>query len=80
MSVWLLYGYDTDARQDRVREYTSSAREAFRWTQIKRIDFTDSGHGIVFGSRPHKGKRAPVRRRTDHVERELQRIRKEGKR
>jgi len=77
--VYELYGYDTEARDDRVREYTSSKQLADLWKQIRRIQFTDSGHGIVFGAKPHTGKRKPTRRRTEHVQQELARLRAEAK-
>jgi hypothetical protein len=77
--VYRLYGYDTESRSDRVREYTSSEREAARWGYIKRVQFSDSGHGIVFGAERHHGKRLPVRPRTEHVINEIQRIKAEEK-
>lgn len=60
MSAWCLYGYDTASREDRVREYTSSKTLAQMWDKIERIQFTDSGHGIVFGSITHRGRRKPT--------------------
>lgn len=72
--VYLLYGYDTESRSNRVREYTTSEKEARRWGHIKRVQFGDSGHGIVFGSKRHKGKRLPIRPRTRHVVEELRLI------
>lgn len=65
MSVWILEGYGTDSRYAddvRHREYTTSKKKADLFAQIPRIDFTDSGHGIVFTARPHSGRRLPTRR------------------
>lgn len=79
MSVWACIGFSTEEHGDasvRHREYTTSARKAEQWNEIERIDFTDSGHGIVFSATPHRGPRAPERRGLrDHVERELKRLR-----
>jgi hypothetical protein len=64
MAVWVLEGFGTDSRHPddiRHREYTSSRRTAELFEQIPRIQFTDSGHGIVFQARPHSGRRRPVR-------------------
>lgn len=65
MSVWVLEAYGTDSRYGddvRYRAYTTSAKRAEEFAKIPRIQFTDSGHGIVFVARPHSGKRLPVRR------------------
>jgi hypothetical protein len=48
MRVWCLEGYDTGAREARWREYTYSDAKAEAWERLPRIQFTDSGHGIVF--------------------------------
>jgi hypothetical protein len=61
MPVYELIGYGTETRDDiRHREYTTSAAKADLFEKIPRIDFTDSGHGIVFVARPHYGKRKPT--------------------
>ncbi len=65
MSVWVLEGYGTDSRYHddvRHREYTTSAKKAALFSQIPRIQFTDSGHGIEFVALPHRGRRLPERR------------------
>lgn len=49
--------YDTDMRADRCRFYTTSKKRADRWASLPRIQFTDSGHGIVFDAKEHAGKR-----------------------
>lgn len=81
MSVWKCVGYDTGAREDRYRIYTASAKRALLWEHIPRIDFTDSGHGIVFTARQHSGKRQPERRvgYDDHPAVELRRLEAEWK-
>lgn len=73
--VWELEGYDTEMREVRCREYTTSRRTAELWAQIPRIQFTDSGHGIVFDARPHKGRRRPTIMRMDHANRWLRELR-----
>ena len=68
MSVWVLEGHDTGAHNHagydgvRHREYTTSKRTAELFGQIPRIQFTDSGHGIVFDASLHSGRRKPTRR------------------
>ena len=60
--VYELIAYNTDCQysQDiRYREYTSSKKKADKFDAIPKIQFTDSGHGIVFHSREHKGHRKP---------------------
>ncbi len=60
--VYELEAYNTDSRYQsdvRYREYTSSKRRAEAFNQIPKIQFSDSGHGIVFSAREHKGKRKP---------------------
>lgn len=51
MTTWLLEGFGTDRRYSddvRYRAYTSSKRKAEAFNQIPKIQFTDSGHGVVF--------------------------------
>ena len=62
MAVWELIGFNTDQRYSDVRwrEYTRSKRKAERFAQIPKIQFSDSGHGIVFDARLHSGARKPV--------------------
>lgn len=60
MAVWMLEAYDTDGRNARCREYTTSRTKAEAWARIPRIDFTDSGHGIVFNVWAHQGRRKPT--------------------
>lgn len=65
MTVWILEGYNTDRRYPddvRHREYTTSRLKADLFKRIPKIQFSDSGHGIVFSAREHTGKRLPVRR------------------
>lgn len=52
MTWFALEVYDTEQREVRCRRYTRSAKKAEAWERIPRIDFTDSGHGLVFQARP----------------------------
>jgi len=81
-----LIGFNTDNRYPedvRWRRYTTSATKARQWERIRKIQFTDSGHGIVFSARklPHRALRQPARenRGSDYVEVELARIAREEK-
>lgn len=69
MSVYCLEMRSTADWQDvRYREYTTSARKAEAFKRVPRIQFTDSGHGIVPFVREHKGRREPcIRVLADHV-------------
>lgn len=78
MSVWRLEAYDTEMREARCREYTTSRRMAEKWERIPRIQFTDSGHGIVFLATPHTGRREPTIRRMDWADKHLREIRGRG--
>ena len=58
--VYELIAYNTDCRYQedvRFREYTSSKKKADKFDNIPKIQFSDSGHGIVFQSREHRGAR-----------------------
>jgi len=70
--IYELLGYNTDCRyhQDiRYRRYTTSAKLAKQFERIPRIQFTDSGHGIVFTAREHHGSKRPdVSTVSDHKE------------
>lgn len=56
--VYELVAYNTETYTDiRYREYTTSKKKASRFQQIPKIQFTDSGHGIVFSVFEHRGKR-----------------------
>lgn len=51
MTTWLLEAYGTDSRyvdDVRYRSYTTSQRKAEAFARIPKIQFSDSGHGIVF--------------------------------
>ena len=69
--IYELEAYNTDCRysQDvRYRSYTSSKKKAGAFDKIPKIQFTDSGHGIVFHSREHSGHRKPnVNNLSDYV-------------
>lgn len=79
MPTWELVAYDTEVREDRSREYTRSATLARMWEEIPRIQFTDSGHGIVFSARElaPRTRRKPTIRRMRHAEEHLARMRRE---
>lgn len=81
MARWELTAYDTEMREDRSREYTTSKRTAELWDKIPRIQFSDSGHGVVFRVREMAaGERAKrVIPRMMHAHRELRRLRDEAK-
>lgn len=69
--IYELIAHNTDQRYPddiRYRGYTSSKKKADLFSQIPKIQFTDSGHGIVFNARLHKGKRKPeIRELSDYV-------------
>ena len=73
--VYELVAFNTDCRyqQDiRYCAYTSSKTKADKFDQIPKIQFTDSGHGIVFNSREHKGHRKPcINNLSDYVNKYL---------
>lgn len=73
--VWQLEAYDTEMREARCREYTTSRRTAELWERIPRIQFTDSGHGIEFIAREHSGPRRPTIRRMGHADEWLRKLR-----
>lgn len=73
--IWELEAYDTEMREARSREYTRSKKMADLWNQIPRIQFSDSGHGIVFNAHPHSGKRRPTMSRMDHADKWLRELR-----
>jgi len=61
--IYVLEAYNTDCRYPndiRYREYTSSKKKAEAFNKIPKIQFSDSGHGIVFCSREHSGQRKPI--------------------
>ena len=73
MTTWLLEAYGTDYRYRddvRYRAYTTSRKKAEAFARIPRIQFTDSGHGIVFTATelPPRTKRLPLRHGlTDYI-------------
>lgn len=71
--IWELRAFNTDRRYDddiRYREYTSSGKKAALFEHIPKIQFSDSGHGIVFSAFKHQGKRKPIVRILDSYVRE----------
>jgi hypothetical protein len=77
--IWALEVYDTEQREARSRRFTRSRKVAERWNRIPRIDFTDSGHGLVFhaieGRR--KTKETPELNPRLYVDREQEQIERE---
>lgn len=60
MTTYCLEMRSTADWQDcRYREYTTSARKAELFKSVPKIQFTDSGHGIVPHVREHSGRREP---------------------
>ena len=60
MSVFCLEMRSTDRWDDvRYREYTRSQRKALAFKAVPRIDFTDSGHGIIPTVCEYSGARLP---------------------
>jgi hypothetical protein len=87
--VWELIGFSTEERGEnavRYRTYTTSTKTARLFDRIPRIDFTDSGHGIVFGAHEHRGKRKPQKGTSSvvghqrYVDEHMARLRDEEKR
>lgn len=62
--TWMLEAYDTGFREVRHRSYTNSKRKADAFAALPRIQFTDSGHGVVFTAEEIDPgtKRLPTRR------------------
>ena len=77
--VYELVAYNTDSRYPgdiRYRKYTSSKKEAELFNKIPKIQFSDSGHGIVFSVREHHGHRLPTRNEvSEYVNREMLKLR-----
>ncbi len=66
MTTWLLEACGTDSHYGddvRYRAYTTSRKRAEAFGRIPRIQFTDSGHGIVFHATEllPRRKRLPLR-------------------
>lgn len=60
MTIYCLEMRSTADWQDvRYREYTTSAKKADLFKNVPKIQFTDSGHGIVPHVREHRGHREP---------------------
>jgi hypothetical protein len=80
MPVWCLEAWDTEQREARTREYTTSDKLAERWERIPRIQFTDSGHGIVFQATAVTRRGQQVGRRMDHAVKHLREMRSDSAR
>lgn len=60
MTTYCLEMRSTANWQDvRYREYTTSAKKAELFKQVPKVQFTDSGHGIVPHVKEHRGRREP---------------------
>ncbi len=79
MRTWELLAVTTETPNEiRYRRYTESERKAEMFGRIAKIQFTDSGHGIVFAARelaPGEGRKAQVSHLLTHVEKALKSIR-----
>jgi len=73
--IYELIAYNTDCRysQDiRYRIYTSSKKKVEAFNKIPKIQFTDSGHGIVFHASEHKGiRKSRITILRDYVEKHM---------
>lgn len=84
MTLWECTGTSTEEHGEhavRHRSYTTSKRTADLFARIPRIDFTDSGHGVVFHARVVGYNERPRRKPTrhmDYVDDQLRRLRKEA--
>ena len=61
--LYELLAYNTDGRYPwdvRYRAYTTSAKKAEAFRKIPKIQFSNSGHGIVFVARLVKGKQKTI--------------------
>jgi len=77
VTVWCLEMRNTQDWSDcRYREYTQSARRAEWFGGVPKIQFTDSGHGVVPHAYEHKfGRRLPrVLVVADHVQAHMRRM------
>jgi hypothetical protein len=66
MPTWELIAYNTDSRYRddiRYREYTRSRTRAEAFERIPKIQFSDSGHELIFAARelPPRTRREPLR-------------------
>lgn len=81
--LYELTGHNTDSRyaQDLCyREYTTSKARAEAFGKIPKIQFSDSGHGIVFRVKEHKGQRKKRIYAVDaHVQKHLHVVEAPGK-
>jgi hypothetical protein len=58
--MWMLEGWSTEERGEhavRYRAYTTSEKRAAEFEQIPKLQFSDSGHGVVFSAIPCTGRR-----------------------
>jgi glucan phosphorylase len=78
--MYELIAYNTDCRYQkdiRYRKYTGNKKLAENFSKIPKIQFSDSGHGIVFVVREHSGKREPlISELADYVYKQLNIIEK----
>lgn len=64
LMLWMLEAYNTESPglgviDVRYRSYTTSQKRADAFERIPKIQFTDSGHGIVFHAISVKSRRLP---------------------
>ena len=59
--IYELIAFNTESYHNvRYRNYTSSKKKADQFNNIPKIQFTDSGHGIVFSSSELVGKKKSI--------------------
>lgn len=74
--IWELVAFNTERSDDiRYFDYTKSKRKAEAFAKIPKIQFTDSGHGVVFVAREVKSRtKMPFKRQGscyEHVDKNL---------
>lgn len=68
MTYYELYGMSTEDQKLRYRAYTTSERVAKEFeAAVPKIQFSDSGHGVVFGYRLAPSKKPRITECEEHV-------------
>lgn len=73
--IYELEAYNTDMRHYldvRYRDYTTSEKKAVNFSNIPKIQFSDSGHGIVFVARLVTKRKPKITTLSDYVREHLQ--------
>jgi len=70
--LYELEAFNTETYTDvRYRAYTTSKKKADAFASIPKIQFTDSGHGIVFSSRQVSKRRSNIGYLTEYMRKYL---------